>query len=402
MASRVAIRSLWISSAASSSWLRSSSALPRLEHGSASSSRRHFSSQGTPSLRNADLSTSSDTSASTSTSTLETLAEKGSESSSAIMEPLVPFIEHLPELLHLPPSAHNYAISIVLLTVLLRSVITLPVTLWQRRRTQRMIELVVPKWDLLKKSLPESVAKRSRRQGKSYEAYEKELGKELKTQLRALTTKYKCNPTATFAVPLLVHFPLFISVSLLIRTSLLAAGSPLSSEIIPWWSPPAELTSKFETSAKMLLDRGLEGESLKKLTMMHGPTLSETDKTMLGPIGMGVLTTANVELGQWLRRGMTTEKEEERRHIEKHEVQAEKGKPLSKRIEVNIAPIKANVLGNILRAAAIGFVAVSSQAPAGLVVYWLTSASYTLVQNSTFALMDRQRAIKLKQLRDAD
>lgn len=223
----------------------------------------------------------------------------------------------------------------------------------------------------------------------------------------------------------MVHLPLFISVSLLIRTSLLAAGSPLSTEIIPWWSPPAELTSRFETSAKILADRGLEGEILSKLTMLHGPTLTETDKTMFGPILMGILTMANVELGQWLRRGMKSEIQEEKSQLEKHQAQVGgQSKESSKKIEVNIDPIRTNVLGNILRAAAIGFVAVSSQAPTvsrrdtgldhfyatepypfplqGLVVYWLTSASYTLIQNSTFALFDRHRANKVKKADDQD
>jgi inner membrane protein COX18 len=106
------------------------------------------------------------------------------ESSSSYMEQLVPWFEQLPQLLHLPTSSHQYAISIVLLTIALRSAITLPVTLWQRKRAKRMVELVAPEWNRLKERLPESVAKRSRRQGLSYEAYEKELKKEVRKKIR--------------------------------------------------------------------------------------------------------------------------------------------------------------------------------------------------------------------------
>jgi len=144
----------------------------------------------------------------------------------------------------------------------------------------------------------------------------------------------------------------------------MAAGSPLSTELIPWWSPAPDLTSKFEAGAKMLADRGLEGNVLEKLTMTYGPTLSESDKTMYGPIAMGLLTTANVELGQWLRRGMTSEKEVEEKELEKQEIGEKRGKGSSKKVKIDLAPIRADLLGNILRAAAIGFVVVSSQAPA--------------------------------------
>lgn len=91
----------------------------------------------------------------------------------------MPYLEQLPELLHLPPSAHSYAISIAIVTVLLRSCITLPAALWQRARTRRMVELVVPEWEKLKEELPRLVAKRCRKERKSYEEYEKTLKKEV-------------------------------------------------------------------------------------------------------------------------------------------------------------------------------------------------------------------------------
>ena len=116
----------------------------------------------------------------------------------------------------------------------------------------------------------------------------------------------------------------------------------------------------------VLAERGIEGEDLKKLTTIQGPKLSEVDKTMLAPIGLGVLTMANVEIGQWVRRGMTSEKEEQdkkdQREIEKQVGRSEKGK--AKAIEVEWTFRGSGVLGNILRSLAIGFVVISSQAPA--------------------------------------
>lgn len=119
-------------------------------------------------------------------------------------------------------------------------------------------------------------------------------------------------------------------------------------------------------NAMVLAERGIEGEALQKLTTIQGPKLSEVDKTMLAPIGLGVLTMANVEIGQWVRRGMTSEEEEQNKKLErereKKSGQSEKGQ--AKAVEVEWTFRGSGVLGNILRTLAIGFVVISSQAPA--------------------------------------
>lgn len=418
---------------------------------------------------------SSSANASSSATTLDTLAASSDAVGAAdstvtsMLAPLKPYIEALPAILHLPEGTpHAYALAIAITTVLLRSAVTLPITLWQRRRTRRMVQLVAPQWAQLKQTLPISVAKRCRKEGKSYEAYEKELQKEvrqegllyaaaaettttlyrfsltlcsnptiprhaqLKTHLKALTRQHKCSAAPTLLAPLAVHLPLFITVSLALRTALLAPGSLLAAETIPWWSPPPELQARFEASAKVLLGRGIEGDALAQLTSIRGPTLNETDKTMAGPIGLGLLSMINVELGQWLRRGMMSEESADKAQKDKEqaaeEVRRQKqaqanrsraalaseirarnspagsssgsGMPPADAVpptvppaadKIDLAPIRTAVLSNTLRAAAIAFVVVSSQAPTALVVYWLSSAGYTLVQNSAFAYADWRR-----------
>ena len=187
---------------------------------------------------------------------------------------------------------------------------------------------------------------------------------QVKQELRALTSRHRCSPTPTLVLPVLVHLPLFISLSLLIRTSLLIPGSPLATELIPWSHPPADLAAKFEASAKILAERGLEGEALKKLTAMPGPTLGDVDKTMLGPLGLGLLTMINVELGQWLRRGMMSEKEEEAAKEEKEKKKQSSSKETGATEKFSLSPFRGNIIGNMLRTASIVFVVVSSQAPA--------------------------------------
>lgn len=109
----------------------------------------------------------------------------------------------------------------------------------------------------------------------------------------------------------------------------------------------------------VLAERGIEGEALLKLTTIQGPTLNEIDKTMMAPIGLGVLTMANVEMGQWVRRGMTSEEEEQQKLMKKQEAKKEEDKML----ELSTFR-KGGRLANILRSLAIGFVIVSSQTPA--------------------------------------
>lgn len=178
-------------------------------------------------------------------------------------------------------------------------------------------------------------------------------------QIRALTKQHKCAPFYSIAAPLVVHIPIFISFSLLLRTALAASGSPISFETIPWWSPEPGLQEKFAANAMVLAERGIEGEALLKLTTIQGPTLNEVDKTMMAPIGLGVLTMANVELGQWIKRGMTSEQEEGEKLTAKDKEKAKEEKLL----ELGSFR-KGNRLANILRSLAIGFVIISSQTPA--------------------------------------
>lgn len=305
---------------------------------------------------------------------------------------IVPYIEQMPTYIGLSADApHAYVISIIVATIAMRTAITLPVTIWQRARTRRMTEIVGPKWEQMKRDLPIDVGRRCRVQKKTHAEYKIELQKTLKTELRILMKKNKCAPLATLLFPLAANIPLFLCASFAIRTALITQGSSIGAEVVPWWSPPADLMAKFEEGAKILQARGLEGEALQKLTTMQGPTLADRDKTMFGPIGLGMLTLINVELGQWLRKPLIEaptaqipkDEDEDEGSIRKREARERKD---------SIASLRAAVMGNVLRAASIAFVVVASQAPAGLSIYWLSSAAYTLVQNSIFAVIDRNRA----------
>ena len=65
--------------------------------------------------------------------------------------------------------------SIILLTLLLRSWITLPVTFWQRARIRRAALHVAPEMTAINKRLAVDVMRDCRKRGVDYEGYKKEL-----------------------------------------------------------------------------------------------------------------------------------------------------------------------------------------------------------------------------------
>jgi hypothetical protein len=88
----------------------------------------------------------------------------------SILDPLAQALISLP----LPSG-----VTIILLTLILRSCFTLPVTLWQRRRLIRNATEVMPRMQEINNRLAGVVAKECRKKGMSYEAYQKELKRQV-------------------------------------------------------------------------------------------------------------------------------------------------------------------------------------------------------------------------------
>ena len=129
---------------------------------------------------------------------------------------------------------------------------------------------------------------------------------QLKAHLKTLLAQHRCAPIPTIVMPLAIQVPLFIIASQTIRLSIglpdSSAPSSFGSEVQPWWSAPPGLEAQFAEGAKVLAARGLEGEALEALTRPMGPDLREVDRSMMGPIALGMSTLSSVELTQWMRR----------------------------------------------------------------------------------------------------
>ncbi|EPQ27485.1 uncharacterized protein PFL1_05023 [Pseudozyma flocculosa PF-1] len=377
----------------------------RASRGFATSSMRSQASDAAAGSTSAALAAASTTTTTTATALAEATPSDALASTSqfgfSFLEPWAPTLHSLADTLHITgPYAH--AISIFALAFAVRTVFTLPMTLWQRRRTQRMTELVVPEWTAYKASAPTVVRARCRRAGKSYEEFQKELQADLKAKIRDLLRQHRCSPVPSFLAPLAVHLPVFLMLSALIRQSAMLPGSPFAAEVLPWWSPSPEMAAQFKASASILADRGMEPELIAKLQgTQGGPTLADRDNTMIGPVSLGMLTMTNVELTSWSRRAMAKltalgdSTKAEAKPPGPASDAAARGQPTSSGVSSSSSedeePRRTRILTNAFRVLAIASIPIASQAPGALIIYWLSSGTYTLVQNSIFALVDRRR-----------
>ena len=171
---------------------------------------------------------------------------------------------------------------------------------------------------------------------------------QLKNKLASLLKQHRCSPLPTFIAPLAVHLPVFFLMSAIIRQATISPGSPFLTELLPWWSPSPELAEQIKATTAILTDRGVDPEAIARLQgTQGGPTLADRDKTMIGPVGLGMLTLTNVELTSWSRRTLTSVESQPER---------EKDAPEEE-------PRRNRIITNALRVLAIGFIPIASQAP---------------------------------------
>lgn len=88
-------------------------------------------------------------------------------------------LQALPEALHIT-GPYATSITILLVTVALRSTITLPITIWQKRSLNRMADKVIPEWKEAHKRLPAEVGRKMARKRASMAEYKLELNKEVR------------------------------------------------------------------------------------------------------------------------------------------------------------------------------------------------------------------------------
>ncbi|KAK2466279.1 hypothetical protein APHAL10511_001921 [Amanita phalloides] len=259
--------------------------------------------------------------------------------------------------LPLPPSLPPYSSTIILTAVVTR-VALLPVAIWGRQRIRRIEEVVLPQVEKLKPIMSKQILEEMKRDGirGNKETLQKTHTKRsialLTSHRKELYAKHHCKPLPSIIIPPLSQLPFFIITTI--------ALGRLSVDPTPF-----------------------DSESFFTLS-----TLAHSDPTMTLPILLGILTMANVESRNWV---MTAAERERARRVQ--EMNDKKRAELGDKAHI-IQPQK--VVKSTLRLLSIIRIIVAAMTPGSVQLYWVSSATFGLIQTWVMDWMDARRKRQFK------
>ncbi|OAX44558.1 hypothetical protein K503DRAFT_678466 [Rhizopogon vinicolor AM-OR11-026] len=259
--------------------------------------------------------------------------------------------------LPLPPSLPPYSTTIIICTVVSRLIWTVPFSIWAKRRQRRAEEEVMPIINTLKPGVSKLVLAEMQKIGvrgtkdQIQAAHAKRVKQLLTTRRKQLFSEYRCSPGLTMAIPLITQLPLFMGFSIVLNR-LSQAPTPFDSESF--------------------------------LTLS---TLAHTDPTATLPIALGLITLANVESSRWFITEAQRDREEKVQKWKEDRVA---------RGETVIEPQK--IIKSVLRLISVGRIIIATMVPGGVVLYWVTSAAFGLVQTWIMDYWELRRKQKLASL----
>ncbi|BGP41634.1 Cytochrome c oxidase assembly protein cox18, mitochondrial [Rhodotorula kratochvilovae] len=331
--------------------------------------------------------------------------------------------------LSLPPALSlSYAAFIPLFTLFYRSTTTLPIVLWQRKRTRRFADVVMPLLRREQGRLALETRNKCRREGKSYEEYQALFKKKAKKAAYALARKHRCSPRLTLILPPLTHVPIFILATLVLRDACSRAIAALGIA-------PSSLSSLLDVSPASVLsaDALAHLHELAATPFLWCPSLVLPDPTMYLPLAVGLAALLNVEVTAKTRRARSAAAEivdrpgeavlpgpssppgagpgapppppvsaSERRRVLARRARdgspharvrglATQAQAAKEGADLPRKPSNERLVTNMLRCASVAFIPLAGLAPSAVCVYWVTSNLFTLVQNLVFWWMDRGR-----------
>ncbi|KAF8681126.1 60Kd inner membrane protein [Rhizoctonia solani] len=276
----------------------------------------------------------------------------------SILEPLASGIietGHIISSLPLPASVPPYSCAIIGITLALRMGITLPMALWSRARAFRREHLVGPALKAWREKAKVEVGKAFARDRKPYEEYKEEMGRLQVAKIKELNKIHRCSPIPTMILPFAVHAPLFIMATASFRHAALMSYAPVNP---------------------------LASESFLTL-----PSLAQVDPTGVLPIAIGLIMFSNIELGRLSRPAKTTPKPVPT---------GSSSNPTEEKALMEQPRMSAIISGleNGLRGVSILFIWIAMQAPGSVVLYWLTSASYTFIERLCFINLGKRKPLE--------
>ncbi|OWZ55704.1 hypothetical protein C349_01906 [Cryptococcus neoformans var. grubii Br795] len=366
---------------------------------------------------------------------LEPLHEPLLQPASTFLDPL---IHPLSEALLSIPHPLGYGTTLILLTLIVRTAFTLPVSLWQKKRAKKMQIVVAPEMKIINEHLAETVAKECRKKGVGYAEYLIELRRQLRKAQKAVHKKHNIHPWVTTWAPLVAHIPIFVTLSLTIRRALDLPGSPMASESFLWLDSlgqadgygilplvgmavafgNAEVVGRRVKDVRDALEGKVPNEKKTGLSATPmpqsrripkpespkgdinarpSPLFARSPPTNTGPSShsnqtRGLSTSLSLNAQRQTRwraptNSLTKEKDDALVEVGPND------KPptfsLSRQAE-----FRKSIFANILRFSAIGFAMIASQMPSGVVLYWFTSLCYSFVQNFFLTVLPQMRLEK--------
>ncbi|KAF9180018.1 Cytochrome c oxidase assembly protein cox18, mitochondrial [Haplosporangium sp. Z 767] len=190
-------------------------------------------------------------------------------------------------------------------------------------------------------TLKTSVGVDHKLKGRDYATFNSEIKDAYRAKVKELYSANRCNPRVSFLLPW-VQIPLFITMSLTIRGM---AGYPLP----------------FLGDSSLPAEPGFADGGTLWFT-----DLAASDPTWIMPIAIGATNLLNVELN-----GMMMSKTPTRNQV---------------------------IMRNVFRALAITMVPIAHEAPMAICLYWLSSGSYSVLQNVAFRIPTVRQWLKLPAL----
>ncbi|KAL2916162.1 hypothetical protein HK105_204253 [Polyrhizophydium stewartii] len=221
-------------------------------------------------------------------------------------------------------------LTIILTTVFLRSVATLPLAI-QNRRRHRRLQAIAPLLSAWENTM--GMRMRMNAQTGADLMSDTTLKKQFKEKASELYRIHRCHPFYTFLLPW-VQVPLFITTSFAIRW--------LVAFPVPWLGTPPQIAPGMNVEGALWFD-----------------DLTVADPTLITPILVGCLHLVNIEINAALRP------------------------------RVDKRPTKGQLAFRFfMRSVAVFMIPVAAHVPMAITLYWLTSAGYSLVQNTAFLVAE--------------
>ncbi|KAI9512237.1 60Kd inner membrane protein-domain-containing protein [Russula earlei] len=250
-----------------------------------------------------------------------------------------------------PSSFPPYSSTIILFAVASRFAFTVPFSIWAKKRQWRAEEIVIPALQEARPLVEKQVLHEMRvhqARGTKEElrtVFTERVKKDMVARRNELFTQHRCRPWLTMLIPPLTQLPLFVGSSVFL--------SSLSR-------PPTVF----------------DAESFLTLT-----SLSHADPTAALPIALGMITLANVESSRWFVSAQARVREErEQRRLAEKRAQG----------HVVLEPRKVVQFG--LRLLSVGRILIGAVVPGSVVLYWVTSATFGLLQTWIFDYWERRRS----------